>query len=75
MFKINDYVVYNSMGVFKIIDKREDKYANSEEIEYYILEPVYGNNLTVKTPVNNERVLMREIITKDDVSSLISAMP
>jgi CarD family transcriptional regulator len=75
MFKVNDYVVYSSMGVFKIMDIREDKDVNSNEIEYYILEPAYSNNLIIKTPVNNEKALMREIISKDGILSLISAMP
>ena len=25
MFKVNDYVIYNSMGVYKIIDIRKEK--------------------------------------------------
>lgn len=75
MFKVNDYVVYGSTGVCEIVDIRKDKDINGNEIDYYILQPVYGNNMTIKTPVNNDKVLMREIITKEDVSSLISAMP
>lgn len=75
MFKVNDYVVYGSTGVCKIVDIRKDKDINGNEIDYYILQPVYSNNMTIKTPVNNDKVLMREIITKEDVSSLISTMP
>ena len=42
MFKVNDYVIYNSMGVYKIIDIRKEKDINDEETEYYIMQPVYG---------------------------------
>lgn len=75
MFKVNDYVIYNSMGVYKIIDIRSEKDINDVDTEYYILKPVYGNNLTIKTPVNNTKVFMREILTKDDVMSLIESLP
>lgn len=75
MFKINDYVIYNSTGVYKIIDIRTEKDINDADTDYYILEPVYGNNLTIKTPVNNTRILMREILNKDQVLSLIKSLP
>ena len=72
MFKVNDYVIYNSMGVYKIIDIRKEKDINDEETEYYIMQPVYGNNLTIKTPVDNTKIFMREILDKDDAMSLLS---
>lgn len=75
MFKVNDYVVYGTRGVFQIIDIKKEKHKSSDETEYYILQPVCNNKMTIKTPVNNSKVLMREIMTKDDVSSLIAAMP
>ncbi|MDP4127849.1 MAG: CarD family transcriptional regulator [Bacillota bacterium] len=75
MFKVNDYVVYSSTGVCKIIDIRKDKDISDNDIEYYVLQPAYHSNMTIKTPVNNPKVLMRNIITKDEVLALIDAMP
>ena len=76
MFEVNDYVVYNSNGVYKIVDIIKENDVNNIEIEYYALQPVFSNsNLIIKTPVNNPKVLMRGVITKDDVLALISAMP
>lgn len=74
MFEVNDYVVYNSNGVYKIVDIRTEKISDTEA-EFYVLEPAFNNNLTIKTPVNNPKVLMRGVITKDDVLSLIASMP
>lgn len=74
MFKVNDYVVYNSEGVYKVVDIKKEKFISNNEIEYYVLEPAYSNNLTIKTPVNNPKVMMRNIITKEDVLSLIAEM-
>lgn len=75
MFKVNDYVVYNSTGVYKIIDIRKEKDSSNNDTEYYVLEPAYNNNIIIKTPVNNPKVLMRNIMTKEDVLSLIANMP
>lgn len=74
MFKINDYVVYKSTGVYKIVDFKKQMDINNEETEYYVMQPAFGNNLTIMAPVNNY-VTMRHILTKDDVLSLISSMP
>jgi len=75
MFKVNDYVVYGSTGVCKITDIEKDMDINHDEIEYYILHPVYNDNMTIKIPVNNPNVSMRPILTKDEVLSLIATMP
>lgn len=75
MFKIYDYVVYKSEGVYKIVDIKTEKDFKNNEVEYYIMEPVFNNNLTLKAPVNNKNVLMRGIITKDAALELITSMP
>lgn len=75
MFKINDHVVYKSDGVYKIVDIRAEKDFNNNEIEYYVMEPVFSNNLTIKAPVNNKNVLMRGTITRDAALGLITSMP
>jgi CarD family transcriptional regulator len=75
MFKVNEYVVYSSMGVYKIVDIIKDKDIDNNEIEYYVLQPAFNNNLTIKTPVNNPKVSMRGVIKKEDVLSLIASMP
>jgi len=77
VFKVNDYVVYGSTGVCQITAIVNDSYPNRDETEYYVLRPVYNNmnNMIIKTPVNNPKVLIRKVISKHDVSSLIAAMP
>lgn len=72
MFKINYYVVYGSTGVCQVKDIKREKDNNNEEIEYYILNPVYDRRMTIKTPVLNRKVYMRDIMTREDVSLLIN---
>lgn len=75
MFKVSDYVVYGSTGVCQIIDISKEKNLSNDEIQYYVLQPVYNGRMIIKAPVNNQKVLMRQIITKDDVSTFIANMP
>jgi CarD family transcriptional regulator len=75
MFKVNDYVMYKAVGACKIIDIIKDKDINNNEVEYYVLQPAFKNNLTAKVPVNNPNVNMRRVITKDDVLDLIKSIP
>ena len=72
MFKVNDCVVYNAMGIYRIVDIRTDKGLSDSLTEYYVMQPAFGKNMTIKTPVNNPNVLMRHIITKDNVLSLLA---
>lgn len=75
MFKVNDYVVYGSTGVCQITDISKGESVSGDETEYYVLNPVYISNMTIKIPVNNPNILMRALITKDAALSLIAAMP
>ncbi|MGE5416651.1 MAG: CarD family transcriptional regulator [Acidobacteriota bacterium] len=75
MFKVNDYVVYGSTGVCLITDIQQDEFAGNEGIEYYVLKPVYSENMTIKIPVNNVKVKMRKTMSKDEVLALIAKMP
>jgi Transcriptional regulators, similar to M. xanthus CarD len=75
MFKINDYVVYGLTGVCLIADIKIEKNFSNDEIECYILQPVYHDKMIIKTPVDNPKVLMREIISKDEVLSIIASIP
>ncbi|AGA68928.1 CarD-like transcriptional regulator [Desulfitobacterium dichloroeliminans LMG P-21439] len=75
MFKINQYIVYNSMGVYKIVDIRTEELITNEKIQYYVLEPAFKDNMTIKIPVGNDKVLMRGVISKEDAVSVIEAMP
>ena len=76
MFKIGDYIMYSLTGVCKVIDIVKEKYFDSDEKDYYVLEPVYATTKTViKIPVDNKKVFMRPIISEDDIKDLIDKIP
>ena len=75
MFKIDDYIMYGITGVCKVVDITNEKFINGEERKYYVLSPIHNNNNTIiKIPLDNTKIPMRKIISKEDVTSLINDM-
>ena len=75
MFSVNDYIMYGTVGVCKVIDIKREKFLNSVEKASYVLTPVYSKNTIIKIPVDNEKIPMRYLLTKEDVDFLINTMP
>lgn len=75
MFKINDCIMYGTVGACNVIDIKKETFLHSGEKEYYILQPIYSNNTVIKIPVDNDKISMRKILTKDEVKVLINSMP
>ncbi|NLB52446.1 MAG: transcriptional regulator [Syntrophomonadaceae bacterium] len=75
MFKVNDYIIYGLTGVCQVTDITTEEIGDNGEMQYYVLIPVYQDNLTIKAPVNNNNVMMRPIITREEVDELIAGMP
>lgn len=78
MFKINDYIMYGNIGVCKVMDITKETIMNSEEKEYYVLNPIYSKhskNTVIKIPTDNDKIFMRAIISRDEVDSLVNNIP
>ena len=54
MFDINEYVVYGTVGVCRVVDYRKESFGSIEEKEYYILEPVHAKNSSIYVPADNQ---------------------
>ncbi|SHK27301.1 transcriptional regulator, CarD family [Clostridium cavendishii DSM 21758] len=73
MFKINDYVVYGGNGVCKVLGIGTPSINGADkERQYYRLKPIYENGSIIYTPVDNEKVVMRRIISKEEAKALIN---
>ena len=70
MFKIKDYVVYGLNGVCMVEDI-EKMMLKNKELEYYILSPINNKKMTIKIPVDNKTMSIRELMSKNDVMNLI----
>lgn len=69
MFKVGEYVIYKH-DLCKVKDIKE-KYFNNTD--YYILESNNDSSLTISVPSNN--ILLRPLITKDEIDKLIARIP
>lgn len=74
MFKIGDYVIYGNTGVCRIEDITIMDVSGTER-EYYVLVPVYNKNGRAFLPVDNTKVILRPVITKDQALELIDEIP
>lgn len=75
MYQIGDHVVYISVGVCKIVDICRKNFGNDEEQEYYVLETIYGNGMTVHISTDNYKDVLRPLLTREELISLIHTMP
>lgn len=75
MFKIGDKIVYGTTGVCLVADITPPPVKGMDPNEkYYQLRPLYQTG-TVYTPVNNQKVKMRPLITKEEAERLIDLIP
>jgi CarD family transcriptional regulator len=72
MFKIGDLIVYGNNGVCRVIDigTLDSKCALKDKV-YYTIEPFYNSGTKIYTPVDNDKIMMRPIISKEDALELI----
>lgn len=76
MYQVNDYIVYGNVSVCKVIDICTPKINGiKEDMKYYMLQPIYQQGSTIYTPVNNDKVVMRKIISKEEAEQLIDTIP
>ncbi|MGM9536473.1 MAG: CarD family transcriptional regulator [Intestinibacter sp.] len=76
MFKKGEYVIYGNAGVCQIIDiSTLNMHGAPKDKLYYILEPVNQNSSRVFSPVDNKKVVIRNLISKQDVETLINDIP
>ncbi|ADL52916.1 CarD family transcriptional regulator [Clostridium cellulovorans] len=71
MFKINDYIIYGGNGVCRVLDIGIPAInIGDSKRKYYTLQQVYKNGSVIYTPVDNDRVVMRKLISKEEAKEL-----
>lgn len=76
MFQVGDYIVYGSSGVCEVKNVGTmDMSGIAKGRLYYTLLPVYSNGSTIYTPVDNEKIVMRKILTKEEAMERIRQIP
>lgn len=76
MFNKGEYVIYGNTGVCEIIDiSTLDMHGAPKDKLYYILKPVNQDKGKVFTPVDNTKVVIRKLVSKEDVEKIIGDIP
>lgn len=75
MFKVGEYIVYGMNGVCRVEDIGVmDLNGVDSDKEYYTLSPLYTKGSKVYTPVDNQKVTMRLVVSKEKAYELIDNM-
>lgn len=76
MFQVNDVVIYGHHGVCEVVEIGTLKMPMADkEKMYYTLRPVYHRESAVYAPVENRKIVMRPVITKEEAEDLIKRIP
>lgn len=70
MFDVGEYIIYGTNGVCQVSSVGKLAISNDDKL-YYTLIPIYSKSSTVYTPVDNERVVMRRLISKEEAKKLV----
>ena len=75
MYQIGALLFYGETGVCRVADIQIRSPGRGEpERSYYVLEPLY-QSCTITTPVDNDKVFMRPILTREEANALIDRIP
>ena len=75
MYQVNDYVVYGATGVCQVVEISQESFGGPTSREYYVLNPVFGNSMQIYIPTDSQKVVMRRILTRQEILDLIKVMP
>ncbi|SHJ45202.1 transcriptional regulator, CarD family [Hathewaya proteolytica DSM 3090] len=75
MFSKGDYIVYGNSGVCKVENVGPmSSNSSMKERVYYTLMPYYSKNTKIFTPIDNEKIIMRRVMSKEKAVQLIDDM-
>ncbi len=75
MYQTGELILYGGTGVCRVADIVARKFSRTEpEKLYYVLTPLYQSG-TITTPVDNNKVFTRPVISRDEALALIDEIP
>ena len=76
MYEIGDYIIYSNHGVCRVEDIGSlDISGIDKSVKCYTLQPVFSKSSTLYTPVDNDKVSMRKVISNEEAKELIEQIP
>lgn len=74
MFEKGEYIIYGNNGVCEVQDYMLPEEAGDQRT-YYVLAPVRSKGSTIYSPVDNQKVFMRRVMSKEEARELIDRIP
>ncbi|MCH5263564.1 MAG: CarD family transcriptional regulator [Lachnospiraceae bacterium] len=72
MFKKDELIMCGGHGVCRVVNVTGNPIDRLDKVrKYYVLEPVFERGSTVYTPVDNDKVIMRKIMNKQEAEELV----
>ncbi|MDE6209294.1 MAG: CarD family transcriptional regulator [Lachnospiraceae bacterium] len=76
MFEKGEYVVYGQNGICKVGEITSlDMTGIDKEKQYYILYPLETKSSTIYCPIDNNKLVLRNVLSKDEAWALIDEIP
>lgn len=72
MFHIGDVIIYSEHGLCEIEDIC-DKTISDVTRTYYVMHPLGDSKLTISTPVDSDKVVMLELLSREDAMKIIDS--
>lgn len=74
LFKIGELIQYGNTGVCRVTEIKEIDDSIKGKRKFYVLESLYQRCI-ISTPVDNKKVFMRPIMSKEEAEDLINEIP
>lgn len=75
LFDIGEYVSYGNNGICQVAEITSMQGADDSDRQYYILKPINSESGKIYTPVDNDKVFIRELITVSEAEKLFEDIP
>lgn len=76
MFEVGEYIVYGVKGVCRVEDITHIDISGADKNRlYYVLTPIGESTGKIYAPTDNQKVMMRRIISKEEADRLIDELP
>ncbi|MBE5928219.1 MAG: hypothetical protein E7267_02425 [Lachnospiraceae bacterium] len=71
LFDIGEYVSYGNNGICQVAEITNMQGADDSDRQYYILKPINSESGKIYTPIDNDKVYIRELITVSEAEKLL----
>lgn len=76
LFEEGDFIFYGSGGICRVESVCEMPFEGAKEgVPYYILHTLSEPKQTIMNPIDNDRVLMRAVMTADEAKNVLDSLP